>query len=101
MNKNKPKRNYFPWTEAEVEILVKNYSRMKLNALKELLPNRSTMAIYKKATALNLKRNNNAQYLEKYLKKYWGKQTYSSMELNTGISRNTIKYQAHRLGYFY
>lgn len=55
------------WTENEVKILKENYNKVSNEALCSLIPNKSSLGIYKKARKLGIRKNPDIEYLNRSL----------------------------------
>lgn len=53
------------WTEKEVSILLDNYNRVSNDALQKMIPNKSPLAIYKKAYKLGLRKSPEIEFLNR------------------------------------
>lgn len=50
------------WTEAEVKVLTENYNKVTNDVLASLFPNRTHLAIYKKAYSIGLRKDEEIEY---------------------------------------
>ncbi len=91
------KRNEHHWTDREMDILINNYSKMKVKYLAELLPGRSLTQIYDKAQSLQLSAYDNTD-IDTLLRQEVGKKSISSIARQLGRNFATVRYRAARLG---
>ncbi len=63
------------WTESEVECLKKYYNKVVNDELKMLLPNKTFLAIYKKAYSLGLRKDKDITFLNRSISKSGVKKT--------------------------
>lgn len=53
------------WTDAEISILLNNYNRVGNDALQQMIPGKSPLAIYKKAYKLGLRKSPEIEFLNR------------------------------------
>lgn len=53
------------WSKEEVDILIENYNKVSNEKLMELLPTKTSLAIYKKAVSLGMKKSKEIEFLNR------------------------------------
>ena len=77
------------WTNAEVDILKENYNKVSNEKLCELLPNKTKLAIYKKAYKMGLRKTKETEQLNRSLARK-GEKNYG---WKGGVAKNAKGYK--------
>ena len=78
------------WTKAEIDILIENYNKVSNAELCELLPNKSALAIYKKAYKMGFRKTKEIETLNRSISSKKGEK---SKFWKGGISKTSKGYR--------
>lgn len=77
------------WTSEEVNILADNYNKVSNKVLCELLPNKTALAIYKKAYKMGFRKTKEAEFLNRSL----ATKGENSYRWNGGVAKSSQGYK--------
>jgi hypothetical protein len=78
------------WTESEIHILVENYNKVTNDVLAKLFPDKTSLAIYKKAYKLGLRKTSDIEFANRSNAKRGERSNF----WNGGVSMTTKGYKA-------
>lgn len=87
-----------PWTAEELDILIKEYPRMKAGELMKLLPGRTLQAIYSKARSLALSAYDNTETDRTIRRLLAARCSLSDIARHLGCYCSAVRYRAIKLG---